>query len=175
MPRRGDQTEPAHGQIYLGLGANLPGPGGTTPAETLRLAAAEIARRLDGTGLALSPFYSSAAWPDPRAPRYVNAVCVLQARPGPAWLLATLHEIEAAFGRVRSTANAPRPLDLDVIDCNGLVQDGPPVLPHPRAHLRGFVLHPLADLAPHWCHPRLQTPISALIAALPAEDLRRLD
>jgi 2-amino-4-hydroxy-6-hydroxymethyldihydropteridine diphosphokinase len=53
---------------------------------------------------------------------------------------------------------------------NGVASD--PVLPHPRAHLRGFVLYPLAEVAPDWVHPRLKQPVAALIAALPAQDLR---
>ena len=47
-----------------------------------------------------------------------------------------------------------------------------PVLPHPRAHLRGFVLYPLAEVAPGWVHPGLKQPVAALIAALPPQDLR---
>jgi 2-amino-4-hydroxy-6-hydroxymethyldihydropteridine diphosphokinase len=56
---------------------------------------------------------------------------------------------------------------------DGLLRDGPdPVLPHPRAHLRGFVLQPLAEVAPGWVHPSLKQSVAALIAALPPQDLR---
>ena len=103
----------------------------------------------------------------------MNGVAQLEGTAEPAKLLAALQAIENAAGRTRPYPNAPRVLDLDIIDLDGLVRDTPdPVLPHPRAHLRGFVLYPLAEVAPDWLHPRLRQPISALIAGLPAQDLR---
>ena len=68
-------------------------------------------------------------------------------------LLAALHAIEAEAGRVRTVRNAARPLDLDLIAMDGLVRGTPPILPHPRAHLRAFVLMPLRDVAPEWRDP----------------------
>ena len=95
---------------------------------------------------------------------------------GPADLLARLHEIEAAHGRLRTVRNAPRPLDLDIVDYRGLVRNGgqdgapaAPVLPHPRAHLRAFVLLPLAEILPDWRHPVSGRSIADLIAALPPD------
>ena len=85
-------------------------------------------------------------------PDYVNAVAALRADPGttidPALLLARLMAIEAACGRQRSTPNAARTLDLDIIGIGGRSRQPDPILPHPRAHLRAFVLAPLADVAP---------------------------
>ena len=78
-----------------------------------------------------------------------------------------LHETETAFGRTRSVKNAPRTLDLDLIDYDGRVEEGPPVLPHPRLSDRAFVLVPLADVAPGWRHPTLNLTVEQLIAALP--------
>ena len=63
--------------------------------------------------------------------------------------------------------NAARPLDLDLIAMDGLVRAAPdPVLPHPRAHLRDFVLRPLCDVAPDWVHPALGLSAAALLARL---------
>jgi 2-amino-4-hydroxy-6-hydroxymethyldihydropteridine diphosphokinase len=74
---------------------------------------------------------------------------------------------------VRGEPNAARPLDLDIIDMGGQKRAAPdPVLPHPRAHERAFVLLPLRDVAPHWVHPVLGTPIDELIAHLPSQDIR---
>ena len=78
-----------------------------------------------------------------------------------------MQRIEARAGRRRSNANAARELDLDIIDIDGLVRAAPdPVLPHPRAHLRRFVLAPLAEVAPDWVHPRLGLGIAALLERL---------
>ena len=96
----------------------------------------------------------------------------LESNLAPAQLLAVLHAMEAARGRVRGVPDAARTLDLDIIDMGGLLRDSPdPVLPHPRAHLRAFVLLPLRDVAPDWVHPRSGASIAALIAALPKQDI----
>lgn len=155
--------------ILLGLGANLDsdaGPPAITIASSLGAMAAQRIRVLK-----LSPFYRTPAWPEPSDPPYVNAVALVQTPLGPAGLLAALHAIEAAFGRERSVPNAPRTLDLDLIDYDGRVEEGPPVLPHPRAADRVFVLKPLADLAPKWVHPLSHKSVAALLAALPEADV----
>ena len=122
---------------------------------------------------AVSRWYATAPVPPmPGAPRYVNGAARLEgARPDPALLLAALHGIEAAAGRERPYPNAPRVLDLDIVAIDDLQRAAPdPVLPHPRAHLRHFVLQPLAEVAPGWVHPALGLAVEALLAALPAED-----
>ncbi len=156
--------------ILIAIGANLPTNAGHTPLATCR-AAAEALRAVPGTRLvAVSSWYRTAAVPPSGQPDYVNGIVRLEGEADPAGLLARLQSIEARAGRVRGAANAARPLDLDIIDLNGLVRDAPdPVLPHPRAHLRGFVLYPLRDVAPDWVHPRLGTPLAALLAVLGPE------
>jgi 2-amino-4-hydroxy-6-hydroxymethyldihydropteridine diphosphokinase len=156
--------------IYLGLGANLPSRFGS-PVETLTRAVAAIA----AAGIVItarSPWYESA--PVPRAddqPWYVNGVVRVATALDPAGLLAALQGIERDFGRVRSVANAPRTLDLDIIAWGARVAtEGAPLLAHPRMQERAFVLLPLRDLAPDWRHPVSGRPIADLIA-----DLGRLD
>jgi 2-amino-4-hydroxy-6-hydroxymethyldihydropteridine diphosphokinase len=135
---------------------------------------------LPGTRLAgLSRWFESAPVPPSGQPPYINAVASLLVDPAvvtdPAGLLARLMDIEAACGRRRSTPNAARTLDLDIIAIGDLVRDAPdPILPHPRAHLRAFVLAPLADVAPDWVHPVLRQSASALLAALPPQQIRPL-
>jgi 2-amino-4-hydroxy-6-hydroxymethyldihydropteridine diphosphokinase len=88
----------------------------------------------------------------------------------PASLLAALHALEDAAGRTRPFPNAPRTLDLDLIAVDDLRRDAAPVLPHPRAHLRRFVLRPLADVWPGWRHPVLGRTVEELLAGLPGSD-----
>jgi 2-amino-4-hydroxy-6-hydroxymethyldihydropteridine diphosphokinase len=83
--------------------------------------------------------------------------------------------VETACGRERSVPNAARTLDLDIIAIGDLVRTEPdPILPHPRAHLRAFVLAPLADVASDWVHPVLGRTVAALLADLPPEDIQPL-
>jgi 2-amino-4-hydroxy-6-hydroxymethyldihydropteridine diphosphokinase len=150
--------------ILIALGANLPSPAGA-PTETLRAALARLARD-DVNLVRVSRFYRTQAWPDPADPEFVNAVAQVTAALPPAALLARLHDIEAAFGRERSTKNAPRTLDLDLLDYDGRVEAGPPVLPHPAIAERAFVLRPLAEIAPDWRHPVSGLTAGALLSRL---------
>ena len=156
--------------IIVALGANLPSRVGP-PDKTIGAALGVLAN--GGAGVeAVSRLYRSPAWPDPSDPPFVNAVASISTRLSPAELLSVLHDTEASFGRRRlvdsSTKNAPRTLDLDLIDYNGLVRTGPPVLPHPRMEGRAFVLIPLREVAPDWKHPISGHTISELIATLGA-------
>ncbi|MCK8783567.1 2-amino-4-hydroxy-6-hydroxymethyldihydropteridine diphosphokinase [Roseomonas sp. NAR14] len=162
--------------ILVGIGGNLPDASGTPPLVIGRRAV-EALGALPGLRLAaVSGWYASdPVPPQPGSPPYVNAVARLEGRAGAEPLLASLQAIEAAAGRTRPYRNAPRTLDLDLIDLDGLVRDAPdPILPHPRAALRAFVLLPLAEVAPGWRHPRTGESVSALIAALPPQVIRRL-
>lgn len=161
----------------VAIGANLPRADGTPAIETCRWAAGRLAAIPGLRVAALSAWWASAAIPpDPRSPPYINGVARLEGRAEPAALLAALHAIEDEAGRARPYPNAPRVLDLDLIDLDGIVRSAPPpILPHPRAHLRAFVLRPLAEVAPGWVHPVLRQTVEALIAGLPPQEIRRLD
>ncbi len=137
--------------MVVALGCSLPG---AYPSREALLEAAVEA--LAGEGLtvaARSDWWTSAAWPDPTAPAYLNGVVLVETRLSAAETLAVLHRIEARFGRVRAEPNAPRTLDLDLIAHGRAVLDGAVVAPHPRAHERLFVTGPLAQIAPDWRHP----------------------
>lgn len=118
------------------------------------MAAAVEALPLEGlTVVAWSDWWTSAAWPDPSAPAYLNGVVLVETRLSAVDCLEALHRIELSFGRVRAEANAPRTLDLDLIAHGRTTLDGAVVVPHPRAHERLFVMGPLAQIAPAWRHP----------------------
>ncbi len=154
--------------ILIAIGSNLPAARLQDPLET---ATAGLAA-LTGAGLELlstSRWYRSEAQPPSGQPDFVNAVVQVETALPPPALMGCLHDIEARFGRARTVANAARTLDLDLIDYFGQVRGRGPVLPHPRAHLRNFVLLPLAEIAPDWRHPVSRRPLAALIDALPAQ------
>jgi len=157
--------------IFIGAGANLAHPTYGSPRETLEAAFGDLAGR--GVQiLRVSPWYRTAPVPASDQPWYINAVAEVGTDLSPDKLLATLHEVERAFGRIRTVTNAARMIDLDLLDFCGEIAPGGlgrATLPHPRLAERAFVLRPLADLCPNWRHPVTREPIQALLAALPAD------
>jgi 2-amino-4-hydroxy-6-hydroxymethyldihydropteridine diphosphokinase len=128
---------------YVGLGANL----GDARA-ALESAFDELAALPGTVNLRRSSIWRSAPI-DSSGPDYLNAVAELRTTLAPLDLLHCLQAIERAHGRERPYRNAPRTLDLDLLLVDGVATDGAELtLPHPRAHLRAFVLQPLAELAP---------------------------
>jgi 2-amino-4-hydroxy-6-hydroxymethyldihydropteridine diphosphokinase len=112
---------------------------------------------LDGAVLAASGVYETPPWGDPDQPAYLNAiVLVADDVPARTWL-ERAHDLEAAAGRTRDPQRryGPRSLDVDVIAVwadggSPLTSDDPEfTLPHPRAHLRAFVLRPWLDIEPY--------------------------
>src|SRR6185369_12403984 len=125
---------------FIGLGANLQHPVHGSPRVTL--AAAITALEAQGLEIvARSSWYESAPVPLADQPWYVNGVVAVRSRLAAADLLQRLHRVEAEFGRVRSVINAPRVIDLDLLDYRGERHEGTgggPVLPHPRMTQRAF-------------------------------------
>lgn len=152
--------------IVMAMGANLASKAGA-PEDTLA-AALETLQRRGIAILRVSSFYRTPAWPDETDPPFVNAVATIASALSPVALLQCLHAVEADYGRVRGIPNAPRTLDLDLVDYDGIVSDRPPILPHPRMTERAFVLVPLCEIAPDWRHPVGGACAADFVAALPA-------
>src|SRR5580704_4951521 len=116
--------------IVIALGGNLISDAGP-PEATIAAALAELALR-GIRPVRVSPMYASQAWPDPHDPPYANAVARLETSLSPETLMREFEAVEAKFGRIRARPNAPRTLDIDLLDYNGLVRELDPTLPHPR-------------------------------------------
>ncbi|AQS86471.1 MAG: 2-amino-4-hydroxy-6-hydroxymethyldihydropteridine diphosphokinase [Acetobacter aceti] len=168
-------------RVVIAIGANLAGydpvDGKALPPAATCDAAVEALRDLAGLSVdAVSPWYESEPVPPSGQPPYINGVVVGKSSLSPEGLLEALHGIEAAFGRVRSVANAARTLDLDLIDMGALVRaDVAPLLPHPRAGERAFVLLPLRDVLPDWREPGTGRTLQSLLDALPPQVIRKLE
>lgn len=129
---------------YVGLGGNL-----DAPRETLDRALETLAALPGVTHVVSSRFFRTAPI-HAQGPDFCNAVARLTTDHDPQALLKHLLDIELRFGRTRPHRNAPRTLDLDLITFDQTVLVTPDLtLPHPRAHMRAFVLIPLCELDPH--------------------------
>ncbi|MET3666503.1 2-amino-4-hydroxy-6-hydroxymethyldihydropteridine diphosphokinase [Caulobacter sp. 1776] len=148
--------------VIVALGCNMAG------AYTSREALLEAAlAALPDEGMALvtrSTWWTSAAWPDPSGPDYLNGVAIVRTDLPPVETLKALHRVEERFGRARGEANAPRTLDLDLVAHGRTVLEDDVWVPHPRAHERLFVMGPLVELASAWIHPVSGEPAFRLAA-----------
>lgn len=143
---------------YIALGANLSNPKETFQAALFQMAGENV------TIKTVSSLWHSPAWPVGLGhPDYVNAALSAETSLSASELLDFLHSIEARFGRERILPNAPRRLDLDLLDYGGQKSKSYPLLPHPRILQRPFVLLPMHELNPLWEHPETGlTPLQGL-------------
>ena len=156
---------------YIGLGSNQ---GEVTEALN---SAIESLRSIEQTEVvAVSPFYRSAPIDAP-GPDFMNAVVKAETALEPYALLLHLLDIELMLGRKRRglKKNAPRNVDLDLLLLGDMiVQSTPLTLPHPRLHLRAFVLRPLLDLAPEIRIPG-QGPAASFLDAVEDQKVEPLE
>jgi len=139
-------------RVFIGIGSNL----GDRLANCRR--AIEAIGSVRGmTTVGVSSLYESAPVPPASGDWFVNAVVAVETDLAPEAVLRELRAIERRMGRPASRrAGEPRTVDLDLLLYGSLVVDRPGlVVPHPRMHLRRFVLMPLGDLAPDHRHPVL--------------------
>ena len=166
---------------FIGIGANLSSLGCATPRATCEAAIKALVQ----AGLKIksqSSWYKSAPVPASSQPWYINGVISIEISIEANALITILQDVENKFGRTRTTKNAARTLDLDLIAYANSVSgwekeaDDKLILPHPRMSERGFVLLPLREIAPNWCHPVFKTSVVELISLLdPGQQILRDD
>lgn len=128
---------------YVALGANL-----GDPATTVRAALGALANLPESRVVRSSSLYRTKPVGIADQPEFVNAVAQLKTTLRPEALLDALLDVEQRFGRIRAEKNGPRTLDLDLLLYDDQFLELPRLtLPHPRLHLRAFVLQPLAEIA----------------------------
>ncbi len=154
---------------FVALGANL-----GDPALQIRQAIEAMAA-LPGTQVErASRLYRSPPWGMTDQPTFVNAVAQLRTGMQPVALLGALMEIERVAGRQRSERWGPRLLDLDLLVHGQVMVDAPGLcLPHPHLHERGFVLMPLAEIAPDF-HVPGKGPVLELLRAVDCAGIEAL-
>ncbi|HEX7317188.1 MAG TPA: 2-amino-4-hydroxy-6-hydroxymethyldihydropteridine diphosphokinase [Pyrinomonadaceae bacterium] len=158
-------------RAYVGMGSNLGDRAGNLLLAVRAMAEAGL------TVARLSPVYETEpAGVLEEQPVFLNMVAELaEPLPPPEALLRLLLDIERALGRERPRPQAPRTLDLDLLLYGEkIIETEALTLPHPRIHLRRFVLAPLAALTPEARHPMLNTTFAQLLDATPDRPYVRL-
>ncbi|MDV4168763.1 2-amino-4-hydroxy-6-hydroxymethyldihydropteridine diphosphokinase [Rhodovulum sp. FJ3] len=172
--------------LIVAIGSNVTSTYGG-PRQTVQAAVDEL-DRAPFKLLKVSRFYQTPCFPKGAGPDFVNAAATLAFQGEPDAVLRHLHEIEARFGRERVSRWGARTLDLDLLAVASRIlpdeivlknwmelsprrqlEEAPDqlILPHPRLHERGFVLVPMADVAPDWVHPILGRSVQQMLDGLP--------
>ena len=115
----------------------------------------------------ISNFYETPSYPNKNLPKFVNIGLIADYDFDHTKLIKKISLIEKKIGRVKSKKNDPRVCDIDIIDFNGLIKKNRLLnLPHPRSHIRNFVLYPIKEIDPKWIHPIFKKNVDFLINQL---------
>lgn len=176
--------------VLLAFGGNISSAIGSS-AEIILNATHDVAE----LGLEIvkaSRFFNTPGFPAGAGPDYINTVVHCRTEQHPNTVLEKLHQVEHDYGRTRDVRWGNRTLDIDLIAMGELVlpdmetyrewlelpveaqKTRAPeqlILPHPRLQDRAFVLVPMCDVAPDWCHPVTGLTTVEMLAKLPADDI----
>ena len=154
--------------IYLGIGSNLGNKKRNIENAKLNLLKNNISI------LESSSYYESLSWPNQKNPKFLNIVIKIKTNFTPLELIRKCKEIEIKLGRKKMPKNSPRVCDIDIIDFKNQKMKKDLILPHPRMHIRNFVLLPLFEINKDWKHPVLKLNIKKLISSLSNSDIRSI-
>ncbi len=156
--------------VYLALGSNLGDRERNLEEGRQRIAAFVSLTRV-------SSIYETEPVGVKDQPWFLNQVLAGATLLSPVDLLRRVKKIETEMGRTEGIRFGPRPIDIDILFYDRLIELSPVLtIPHPRLHERAFVLTPLAEIAPELIHPRLRLPIRTLLERLESpEDVKRFE
>ena len=151
--------------IHLNIGSNLDSKHGsrfdniTIAINLLRDSKIEVKK--------ISSLYETPSYPNRNFPKFLNVGLVVHYKNDYLNLFRIIKLIEKKIGRIRSKKNDPRIIDIDIIDFKNEVKKTKElILPHPKCHLRNFVLFPILQIDPNWSHPILKKNALYLINSL---------
>ena len=102
----------------------------------------------------ISNFYETPSYPNQSFPKFLNVGIVVHYNNSYLDLLNETKKIEKKLGRIKAVKNNPRIIDIDIIDFNSKIKNTEQlILPHPKCHIRNFVLYPILEIDPNWSHP----------------------
>ena len=121
-----------------------------------------------------SNYYETLSWPNPKNPKFYNIILKVSSDLKILELLKICKQIETSLGRKKAPKNSPRTCDIDIIDYNQKITVNGINVPHPRMHLRNFVLIPLFEIEKNWRYPNSKRYIKNLIFSLSNSDIRSI-
>ena len=158
--------------LIIGVGGNLHSSDGLHPVEVGKKAIIQMQSSSINVQK-VSSWYISEAIPKSDQPDFFNCIVCANTYLNAFDVLENLHSIETTLGRIRININEPRSIDLDLIDfgnkisnCNRLI------IPHPRAHLRKFVMEPLSEIDPLWIHPIHKLNAKQIVSTLKEQKIK---
>ena len=148
--------------IHLNIGSNLDSKHGSR-FDNISLAI-NLLKNSKINVIKISNFYETPSYPNNNFPKFLNVGLIIDYSNNYLYLFKIIKEIEKKLGRIRTKKNDPRVIDIDIIDFRSEVKNTKElILPHPRCHLRNFVLYPILQIDPNWSHPILKKNVQYLI------------
>ena len=159
-------------KLIIGIGGNLNSSDGLHPVEVGKKAILQMQSSLIKVQK-VSSWYISEPIPKSDQPDFFNCIVFANTYLNEFDVLENLHLIEESLGRVRVKINEPRSIDLDLIDfCSKISKCNRLIIPHPRAHLRRFVMEPIAEIDPLWVHPTQKLNAKEILSKLKKQKIK---
>ena len=154
--------------IYLSIGSNLGNRKKNIEKTKFKLFSKGI------NIIKSSNYYETLSWPNPNNPKFYNIILKVSSDLKILELLKICKQIETSLGRKKAPKNSPRTCDIDIIDYNQKITANGINVPHPRMHLRNFVLIPLFEIEKNWRYPNSKRYIKNLIFSFSNSDIRSI-
>jgi 2-amino-4-hydroxy-6-hydroxymethyldihydropteridine diphosphokinase len=151
--------------IYINIGSNLKSENGDRIFNIKKAIDLIIFEKIKI--VKKSSIYETPSYPNQKYPKFLNICLQIESKKKPEVLIKQFKIIERKLQRKKGLKNQPRTCDIDIIDYKGeKIKSENLTIPHPRAHLRNFVLFPLREISKEWIHPVLNKKIDYLINKL---------
>ena len=151
--------------IHLNIGSNLNSNFGSK-IENINIAA-NLLKDSKVKIINISNYFETPSYPNKNFPKFLNVGLKVDFKDDFFKLFKLIKLIEKKLGRIKTKKNDPRVIDIDIIDFKSMVKISKTlILPHPKCHLRNFVLYPISQIDPNWSHPILKQNAQFLINKL---------
>ncbi len=161
-------------KFFIAFGSNKNSPEGFCPIKNCDNAIKELSK-FNINIVKKSSWYLSEPIPKSTQPKFYNSVALCYAHHSVDKVLKIIKIVEQKFGRIRIFKNMPRCIDIDIISFNKNIKNSLLLtVPHPRMHLRKFVLLPLLELDSNWSHPLLKKNIKFFLKKVKYQRIKKL-